>query len=142
MKKSFLVAVLFFLSQIVFAQAWTGFNDQKLQIGVHGYGNGTGIVGTYDHGISDLVSLGGGANVYFDQENGDNFFIFGRVNFHLQHALGLTEKWDIYPGANIGVFGNTFGLGVHLGARYFFNEKLGAFVEVGNHGSIGVTINL
>ena len=142
MKKWFLGACLFLLSQMAFAQAWTGFNDQKVQIGLHGWGHGTGLVATYDHGVSDLISLGGGANFFFDEPDGDNFFIFGRVNFHLQHALGLREKWDIYPGANIGVLGNTFELGVHLGVRHFFNEKIGAFIEAGNHGSIGVTINL
>ena len=54
----------------------------------------------------------------------------------------MESKWDIYPGLDLGVIGNTFGLGAHIGARYFFNDKFGAFVEIGNNGSIGLSINL
>ena len=146
MKKLFFMMMVVALSQTSFAQAWNGSGDQKVQVGLSGWGNGTGITGTYDYGISNLMSVGGGANFYFDgykDDNKDNsFFVFGRVNFHLQDALGLPEQWDIYPGADVGVLGNTFGLGVHLGARYFFNDKFGVFLEAGNNGSLGVSINL
>ena len=145
MKKCFLVALMLGFSQLSIAQAWNGEGDQKVQIGLSAWGNGTGITGTYDYGLSNLISVGGGANIYFNNNahhNNDNIFIFGRLNFHLQDALGLPDQWDIYPGADVGVLGNTFGLGVHLGARYFFNDKFGAFVELGNNGSIGVSINL
>lgn len=142
MKRLLLGTLMLLFSQVYYAQAWTGSGDQKLQFGLGAWGNGTGITGTYDYGLSNLVSIGGGANFYLDKdEDDDNFFIFGRVNFHLQDALGLPEKWDIYPGADIGVIGNTFGLGVHLGARYFFTDKLGAFIEAGNNGSLGISIN-
>jgi hypothetical protein len=36
--------------------------------------------------------------------------------------------------------GNTFGLGAHLGVRYFFNNNVGAFIEAGNNG-IGLSFN-
>lgn len=134
------------LSAPLAAQAWEGKGDQKVQIGLSGWGNGTGITGTYDYGISNMLSVGGGANIYFDgykdDDKDNNFFIFGRLNVHLQDALGLPEQWDIYPGLDVGVLGNTLGLGAHIGARYFFNDKLGAFIEAGNNGSIGISINL
>ena len=60
----------------------------------------------------------------------------------MQDILDMPEKWDVYPGADVGVIGNTFGLGVHLGARYFINDKFGIFIEAGNNGSLGVSINL
>ena len=146
MKKLFLALLFAGLSQTAFSQAWNGQGDQKVQIGLSGWGNGTGITGTYDYGITDLISLGAGANLYFDNYKDNNkdhkFFIFGRVNFHLQDILEMPEKWDVYPGADVGVIGNTFGLGVHLGARYFINDKFGIFVEAGNNGSLGVSINL
>jgi len=143
MKKLFLGAAMFFLAQVCSAQAWNGSGDQKVQVGLSAWGNGTGITGTYDYGLSDLVSVGAGANFYFSNNNkkDKDFFLFGRINFHLQDALGLPDKWDIYPGADIGVLGNTFGLGVHLGARYYFTDKIGAFVEAGNNGSIGVSLS-
>ena len=143
MKK--LVTLLSFalFGQLAFAQAWEGAGDQKVQIGISGWGNGTGITGTYDYGITDLISLGGGANIYFnDYDDDNNFFIFGRVNFHLRDLLELPPQWDIYPGLDVGVLGNTFGLGAHIGARYFFNDKFGAFIEAGNNGSLGISINL
>ncbi len=146
MKKFLIAGVLLIFSNYSFAQAWNGNGDQKVQIGLSAWGNGTGITGTYDYGVGNILSVGGGANIYFDNykdnDKGNNFFIFGRLNAHLQDVLGIDDQWDIYPGIDVGVIGNTFGLGAHIGARYFFNDKLGAFVEIGNNGSIGVSINL
>lgn len=140
------MACALMLSAPAAAQAWKGEGDQKLQIGLSGWGNGTGLTGTYDYGLSNMLSLGAGANIYFDgyrdDNDNNNFFIFGRLNVHLQEALGLPSQWDVYPGLDVGVLGNSFGLGAHIGARYFFNEKIGAFLEAGNNGSVGVSINL
>lgn len=145
--KKFLIACTFaLLGTTASAQAWNGTGDQKVQVGLSAWGNGTGLTGTYDYGITDLFSVGGGANIYFsgykDNDKSNNFFIFGRFNAHLQNVLNMESKWDIYPGLDLGVIGNTFGLGAHIGARYFFNDKFGAFVEIGNNGSIGLSINL
>lgn len=146
MKKLLITGILLIFSNFSFAQAWNGTGDQKVQIGLSAWGNGTGITGTYDYGITDLLSVGGGANIYFsnykDNDKNNNFFIFGRLNVHLKDLIGLDDNWDIYPGVDVGVIKNTFGLGAHIGARYFFNDKLGAFVEIGNNGSVGVSINL
>jgi len=104
-----------------------------------------GVTATYDYGVSKIISLGAGANLYFsgykDDNKDNNVFVFGRVNFHLQDALDMPSKWDLYPGVDVGVIGNTFGLGAHLGVRYFFNNNVGAFLEAGNNGSIGVSFN-
>ena len=128
------------------AQAWTGKGDQKINAGLSAWGYGTGITGTYDYGLNKLISVGAGLNIYFDNyKNNDDknrAFIFGRINFHLKDALQLPEKLDIYPGADVGVVGSNFGLGAHIGARYFFTERIGVFAEVGNNGSLGVSINL
>ena len=128
------------------AQAWTGKGDQKINAGLSAWGYGTGITGTYDYGLNKLISVGAGLNIYFDNyKNNDDknrAFVFGRINFHLKDALQLPEKLDIYPGADVGVVGSNFGLGAHIGARYFFTERVGVFAEVGNNGSLGVSINL
>ena len=128
------------------AQAWTGKGDQKINAGLSAWGYGTGITGTYDYGLNKLISVGAGLNIYFDnyKDNNDKnrAFVFGRINFHLKDALQLPEKLDIYPGADVGVVGSNFGLGAHIGARYFFTERIGVFAEVGNNGSLGVSINL
>jgi hypothetical protein len=47
---------------------------------------------------------------------------------------------DIYPGVDVGVLGKDFGIGAHIGARYFFTNRIGVFAEVGNNGSLGVSL--
>jgi len=146
MKKLFFMFVLILTGTFVNAQAWTGKGDQKINAGLSAWGYGTGITGTYDYGLNKLISVGAGLNIYFDnyKDNDDKnrAFVFGRINFHLKDALQLPEKLDIYPGADVGVVGSNFGLGAHIGARYFFTERIGVFAEVGNNGSLGVSINL
>ncbi|KQT24601.1 hypothetical protein ASG22_11450 [Chryseobacterium sp. Leaf405] len=146
MKKLFFMVMVIFAGVSVNAQAWTGAGDQKINAGLSAWGYGTGITGTYDYGLNNLISVGAGLNVYFDnyKDNDDKnrAFVFGRVNFHLKETLQLPEKLDIYPGVDVGIVGKNFGLGAHIGARYFFTEKIGVFAEVGNNGSLGVSINL
>jgi hypothetical protein len=146
MKK--LLFTAFFITCFSFAnaQAYTGKGDQKLNFGLNAWGYGTGLTGTYDYGINDLLSVGAGLNVFFANYKNDNkdnnLFAFARANFHLNKALDLPEKLDLYPGVDIGVVGKEFGFGAHLGARYFFTQKIGVFAELGNNGSLGVSINL
>lgn len=137
MKKILAIAAIN-LSVFGFSQAWTGAGDQKAQAGINVWGFGTGPTASYDYGLNSLISVGAGANVYFNEKD-DNPFVFARVGFHLQETLALPPELDIYPGANVGVAGRNFGLGVYIGARYFFTENWGAFVEAGNNGSFGVS---
>jgi hypothetical protein len=145
MKKLFLSLSLALLSGIASAQAYSGKGDQKIQVGLNAWGYGTGIVGSYDYGLSKIVSIGAGANVFFsgykDNNKDNNLFIFGRVNAHLQEPLNLPKEWDIYPGLDLGVLHSNFGIGAHIGVRYFFNNKVGVYGEFGNNGSLGVSFN-
>ncbi len=146
MKKIISFFAIVLLGATASAQAWTGKGDQKLQVGFNGWGYGTGITGTYDYGLGKIVSLGAGANFYFDgykdNNKDNNFGVFGRVNFHLQDPLGLPNQWDIYPGVDVGLLGKsgTY-FGAHLGVRYFFNNNVGIYGEFGNNGSLGVSFN-
>jgi hypothetical protein len=146
MKKLVFMLTLIFFGTAVNAQAWTGKGDQKVQLGFSAWGYGTGVTGTYDYGLNKLISVGAGLNGYFsgykNNDNDNRVFIFGRLNFHLKEALQLPEKLDIYPGVDLGVLGKDFGIGAHIGARYFFTERIGVFAEVGNNGSLGVSLNL
>ncbi|WP_234109682.1 MULTISPECIES: DUF6646 family protein [Chryseobacterium] len=147
MKKLVFACAMLFLGQSAFAQAWNGKGDQKIQVGFNGWGYGTGITATYDYGLGSIVSLGAGANFFFNHSNdkyaNDDFGVFGRVNFHLQEPLGMPERWDIYPGIDLGLLGKsgTY-FGAHLGVRYFFNNNVGIYGEFGNNGSLGVSFNL
>lgn len=145
MKKLILAFSMLFAIGTASAQAWNGKGDQKVQVGLNGWGYGTGITGAYDYGLGKIVSVGAGANIYFDgykdNNKDNNFFVFGRVGFHLQEPLNLPSQWDIYPGVNLGLLGSDFGIGAHLGVRYFFNNKVGIYGEFGNNGSLGVSFN-
>lgn len=145
MKKLVFMLMLVLTGATVSAQAYTGKGDQKVNLGLNAWGYGTGIAATYDYGLNQLISVGAGANAYFDgykDNNEDNrVFIFGRVNFHLKETLDLPEQLDIYPGVDLGVLGRDFGIGAHIGARYFFTDNFGVFAEVGNNGSLGVSFN-
>lgn len=146
MKKLVFMVMIFFFGATANAQAWTGKGDQKVQLGLSAWGYGTGITGTYDYGLNKLLSVGAGLNGYFsnykNNDKDNRVFVFGRLNFHLQDALNLPPKLDIYPGVDVGVLGKDFGIGAHIGARYFFTERIGVFAEVGNNGSLGVSFNL
>ncbi|OCK52777.1 hypothetical protein BA768_10375 [Chryseobacterium sp. CBo1] len=144
MKKLVLMLMLS-MGAAVSAQAYIGKGDQKVNLGLNAWGYGTGITATYDYGLNQLISIGAGGNAYFDNyrdnDKDNRVFIFGRVNFHLREALELPEQLDIYPGVDLGVLGRDFGIGAHIGARYFFTDKFGVFAEVGNNGSLGVSFN-
>lgn len=150
MKKSTLLSIIvalsaLFMTQAADAQVWSGRGDQKFQIGLAPYGYGTGIVASYDHGIHEFLSLGVGGEYYFSRTKkyeDQHFFIAGRLNLHLNPLLGLGDKFDIYPGVKLGLHGDRFGWGAHLGLRYMLTPKVGIFGEFGNMGGIGVAINL
>lgn len=147
MKKLLIACALVLFGSGASAQAWAGRGDQKIQVGFNGWGYGTGITGTYDYGLSNILSIGAGANFFFDHSDNkyedDDFGVFGRLNAHLQQPLGLPEQWDVYPGLDLGLLGKsgTY-FGAHLGVRYFFTDKIGVYLEAGNNGSLGVSFNL
>lgn len=141
--KNAVYALAFLLgSQAFCAQAWQGNGDQKIQVGLNGWTHGRGLTATYDYGVANIVSVGAGVNLYFNGYKEDHqTILFGRLNAHLQDVFNMDKKWDVYPGLDIGILGNTLALGAHLGARYFFDDHIGAFIEAGNYGSVGVAYN-
>lgn len=126
------------------SQAWNGIGDQKVQAGLNFYGSeGFGIKGSYDYGVTESISLGAGLGLFFGKNNQDSdFTLHGRFNYHMQDLLDLDSKLDIYPGLTLGVLGDTFDFGAHVGVRYLFTDSIGGFIELGNRGGLGVVINL
>ncbi len=142
MKKLILASALM-TSNLFFSQAFSGVGDNKLQVGLNGYGGGQGVKFTYDLGVTDIFSLGAGADFYVSaNDDKKKFFLYGRGNLHLNQLIDLPSEFDIYPGVSLGVSGSGFDFGGHVGFRYFFTNKLGAFVEIGNRGALGLSINL
>ncbi|GAB2558689.1 hypothetical protein [Spirosoma areae] len=76
-------------------------------------------------------------------------YVGGRVSYHLGEALNVgSDTFDPYIGATLGFryagYNDTYGydnysnpynsglyVGIHLGSRFMFSEKLGGFAEVG-----------
>jgi hypothetical protein len=83
-----------------------------------------------------------------------------RGNYYFDNLFGISDKaWDVYGGVGAGyAFYNgdndndnndgDFDLGLHVGGRWFWNDKWGIYLELGGastsgtNGSIGVTVKL
>ena len=142
MKKLVILSCLLFLgTSYLPAQAFRGDGDKKVQVGFVPYGYGSGLSGVVDYGLTELFSVGAGAELYFGN-NSNNFYLFGRGDIHLAELLDMPTETDLYPGIDLGLTGNSLGLGGHLGFRYYFSDNIGAYIEVGSRGSLGVSVNL
>jgi hypothetical protein len=132
--KSFL-AFLFILTgtaQIV-AQGYSGRGDQKFQVGANFQDNGTGITASYDYGLGENISIGAissyvlGINSDIDNGARGRFDAKARFSAHLGPVMGISDRFDLYPGLDLGL--KNFGF--HTGARYFFSDGIGVFTELG-----------
>ncbi len=142
MKKCILTIVFACIFVSVNAQSYTGARDSKLNVGFEAYGHGSGIKATYDYGIDKLFSVGIGASFFLSNDR-DDYFIYARTGVHLGEVLDLPTQLDIYPGVDLGYLSSgNVGINGYLGARYFFTKKIGIFAEIGNSGSIGLSIVL
>jgi hypothetical protein len=142
MKKIIMIVFLLGIGNIQ-AQNYSGEGDQRIQVGTSFYGYGNGIKATYDYGLTDLFSVGGGVTFIFNGNYQNDFFIYGRGDVHLNNALNLPENMDLYPGLELGLLtSNSFGLHGHIGFRYLFSDNLGAFIELGTNGSVGLVFKL
>ncbi|CDS93047.1 conserved exported hypothetical protein [Sphingobacterium sp. PM2-P1-29] len=136
-----------------FAQSFKK-GDGLINVGV-GLGGGLGIpVGvSYEHAVSDRISAGGYLAYAREKENWNGYgewkysyiLAAARGSYHFRVS---SERFDPYAGAMLGynvasvkwdgegsepVSASAGGMmwGLHVGARYWASEKVGAFAEVG-----------
>jgi len=77
-----------------------------------------------------------------------SYFTLGvKANYYFDNLLDLPEEFDIYGGANAG-YGlgfnnnaNDFDIGLQIGFRWFWSEKMGLYLE-GGGGKLGGTAGL
>jgi len=144
--------------------------DKQLNIGVgvnSGYDSGIPFGASFEVGITDAISVGGNFD-YLSSDFGNAFgdFQFTALYFGARGSYRFNElfviekeKIDVYAGATVGYrsfswdddFDDSLGddydsalfLGIYAGARYYFTDSIGAFLEVGDIGStnarLGVT---
>ncbi len=126
----FAIAVLSVL--FVDAQAFTGKNDNKFQIGANFQNNGTGINVSYDYGFGENISMGFsstyllGVDDIIDADFADRLDVRARFNANLGNVINIDENFDIYPSLSLGLKN----FGGHLGMRYFFSDGFGIYTEL------------
>ena len=133
MKK--LITVLLVLSaSFVNAQAFKGKGDVKLQVGATMQEYATGIVTRADFGLGENISVGGSIGYLLNTTDAvgtpkfdDRFDAKLRFNANIGNVLNISEKFDLYPGLDLGLRN----FGAHLGARYFFTDGFGVYTEAG-----------
>ena len=146
----------------------------NLGIGVNSYYNGgIPLSAIYDMGVTPEITVGGGIDyLSHDYNYGFNryasftaLYIGARGSYHFNELLKINDnRWDVYAGLSLGFrsfswkdnnynfygmdsnYGSGIYLGIHIGGRYYFTNRLGAFMELGGLGStnarVGVTLKL
>ncbi|WP_107038055.1 hypothetical protein [Brumimicrobium mesophilum] len=131
------------------------------------------ISASFEHGFTDKISAGG-ILAYMGSKEESQFGSTKYIYKYSYIILGLrgsyhfynTDKIDAYGGATLGyVIGNSrveiegpnsfftpqptsvsgVAYGIHVGGKYYFNEKVGAFAELGYGMAIlnlGITVKL
>lgn len=148
------------------------FINAGIGIGTFGF-LGTGglpITGSVEYGFTDKISGGiylgavtRNYGVYYGTESKYKYIVAGaRASYHFNEALNVSDpKVDLYGGASLYYRGYTWkytdsygkqtytagavGLGIHIGGRYMFADKLGGFAEIGYGVSplqLGLTVKL
>lgn len=169
MKKKILlipVTVLLF-SGIVFSQSPLPSSKTQLNFGVGISGWGIPVYLGLDYSIYKDITVGGEFSYRSYRENWKNYYYYnhniigvsGNGNYHFNSLLDIPQKWDFYAGLNLGFYlwsspelyygshASGLGLGIQIGGRYYFTNKIGLNLELGggnvfSDGKIGLSIKL
>lgn len=119
-----------------------------------------------DYGVHEDISVGGELSFrrYRQKFLGNRYShnvigISGNANYHFNRILEIPSNFDFYAGLSVGFFvwnspenfrgdqSSELGLGLQVGGRYYFNEKVGINLEFGggnavSGGKIGISIKL
>ena len=134
---------LMFLTFNASAQAFkNGDNLLNVGVGFAGSYSGTSIGASFEHGVTDAISVGVGADFLHYNFGGTSFnftYLAVRGSYHFGELLNIQDKkFDPYAGLGLGYV--TYGsfnvssgvfLQAHVGARYFFSDNIGGFAEIG-----------
>ena len=156
MKKLILITLLQAITLLSYSQLAYQRGDKQINFGLN-LGQGLGVYGSYENGVMDNISVGlefgfGVNNANFSLTSStyyqSNFRFSANANYHFSQLIGVNEQWDFYGGLDIGYsfwtdgkalpsndeyswYTNSFLIGGHGGARWFWNEQWGVNLEVG-----------
>lgn len=166
MKKTWISLTLILLTGFAFSQSPLYKGTSQLNVGLGLSDSGIPIYIGFDHSIARDVTIGAEASYRAYNENWDNSYynhnilgLSGNANYHFNSLLGISPRWDLYAGANVGFYiwtspdgytGNhssTLGLGAQIGTRYYFSNSFGINLEFGggnafNGGKLGLSFRL
>lgn len=166
------VTAIFAFTTVSIAQNGTfSSGDSLLNVGIgvnSYYDSGTPFGVSFEKGVSDDFSVGGDFNYlsskyalgYGYELKFTAMYIGARGSYHLNDTFGITDNnFDVYVGASLGyrsftwsdniggdTLGSSYGSGIYFGgfggAKYYFTEKIGAFLEIGATGSSNARIGI
>lgn len=166
MKKQILVFVLLVSTSAFFAQGPISKGQTQINLGVGLSSWGVPVYLGFDYGVHPDITLG--AELSYRSYN-DNWHSYkyhhsiigflGNANYHFNNVLNIPSPWDFYAGLNLGFYSwsspkdyegshtSGLGIGVQIGGRYYFSDKVGINLELGGGntfggGKIGVTIKI
>ncbi|AWG21247.1 hypothetical protein FFWV33_06725 [Flavobacterium faecale] len=164
MKKfALLLAVLSF--GFANAQAPLEEGGLQLNLGIGTSGWGTPVYAGIDYGIAPNFTLGGELSYQSYNTAGYKSNILGiqaNGNYHFNEILNIPSEWDLYGGASLSYYNWTskidgkkadysgaddIGVGLQVGGRYFFTDKLAINLQLGGSsalsgGKLGITLLL
>lgn len=163
MKKYILIACLA-MSSVLVAQNPIAKGQAQLNAGLGFSTYGLPVYVGFDYGIHEDITIGAEFTYrsyndeYFGSKYNHRLYGFsGNANYHFNNLLGIDPTWDVYGGLNVGFYSwsspngykgkrsSGLGLGLQIGGRYYFNDKIGINLEFGggnatSGGKIGISV--
>ncbi|OBX20978.1 uncharacterized protein DUF3575 [Gelidibacter algens] len=160
MKKQILLLGALFAFGLTNAQAPLEKGDTQLNAGFGISGWGTPVYAGVDYGIAPNITVGAEGSFRSYSQTGFKSSIIGlqaNGNYHFNEILEIPSEWDVYAGASTNYYiwntdsryeslaeGSGFGIGIQIGARYFFSKTFGINLEGGggnatSGGKLGIT---
>jgi hypothetical protein len=106
-----------------------------------------GFIGAnYEIPVHKNITIAPGASTNFDL---DWLTLNVKANYYFDNLFGISDNaWDVYGGVGAGyaIYNgdnekdkSDIDLGLHVGARWFWNDKWGVYLELGGANTSGAT---
>jgi hypothetical protein len=147
MKRFSLITILGILSFTIMAQSGESAlprGNKQLNLGLGFNTHGFPIYAGLDFAVHNNVTLGPLLKIRFD-DNNTSVILVGRVDFHWNQLMGIPSNWDFYTGGNLGARfrdGIYLDLGLQIGGRWYFSDKLGINLEFGGGRGFGTLLGI